>query len=56
MEVVSDQVKLEDELIKEKVRGRLQIHNASVSLSDVVEQLDDANILDASSLSVLEVS
>ena len=39
----------------EKVRGRCEFDDGSFSVPDVVDRLDDANILDAPSLSVLEV-
>jgi hypothetical protein len=54
IEVDSDHVKLEDVLMHEKVSGTCEIDDES--LFDTIEQLVDANILEAPSLSVLDSS
>ena len=53
IEVVSDQVKFEDVLMQEKLCGICEMDDASSFSLDAVEQLDDAKIRDAPSLSVL---
>jgi hypothetical protein len=54
IEVESDHVKLDDVLMYEKVLGTCEIDDESSS--DTLDQLVDANILEAPSLSVLESS
>ena len=54
IDVDSDHVKLDDVLMYEKVSGTCEIDDES--LPDPVEQLVEANILEAPSLSVLESS
>jgi hypothetical protein len=54
IDVDSDHVQLDDVLIYEKVSGTCEIDDEP--LPDLVEQLVEANILKAPSLSVLESS